>query len=181
METAYTPKFGLEEWRLVYGVALKILKAPDQAEDAAQEARFRAYRARESYMGKARFKSWLHRIAYTTALGFLRKPHYRRHQSSSPGTGEDLELANMESPAQSPEDSAKASRLATRLEGCLCGMRELDRIAFTERFLMGASERELGEKLGVSVNAAKQRAFRARRTVRQCMKTKQATGATNCA
>lgn len=180
METGFSPRFGSEEWRLAYGVALKILKAPDQAEDAAQEALFRAYRARESYAGKARFQSWLHRIAYTTALSFLRKPHYRRYQSLTSADNRHADVAQFESPNGSPEDSATASQLASRLEGCLDNMRELDRIAFTERFLLGASERELGEKLGVSVNAAKQRAFRARKTVRQCMQAKRLGGSVAC-
>lgn len=179
-QTQFTPRFGEHEWRLAYGVALKILKAPDQAEDAAQEALLRAYRARESYSGTARFDSWLYRIAYTTALGFLRKPHYRRYQSARPGSSWDREFDTFESSLQGPEDQANAAQLADRLKGCLGGMRELDRVAFTERFLLGTSERELGEKLGVSTNAAKQRAFRARRTVRQCMQAKQQSQQETC-
>ena len=179
MEPAFTPTFGDHEWRLAYGIALKILKAPDQAEDAAQEALLRAFRARASYSGTARFDSWLYRIAYTTALSFLRKPHYKRYQSPHPGTSWDREFDKWESSLQGPEDQAVVGELAHRLEGCLGDMRELDRVAFTERFLLGTSERELGEKLGVSTNAAKQRAFRARRTVRRCMQAKEA-GMTSC-
>ena len=180
MNTAFQPTFGEQEWRLAYGVALKVLKAPDQAEDAAQEALLRAYRARDSYSGMARFDSWLYRIAYTTALSFLRKPHYKRHQS--PAAGSDWDRAfdeQFESPLQGPEDQATVSELTNQLAGCLGNMAELDRMAFTERFLLGTTERELGEKLGVSTNAAKQRAFRARRTVRRCMQAK-ADGAACC-
>lgn len=165
-------RFGLDEWRLVYGVALKVLKVPDQAEDVAQEAMLRAYRARESFSGAARFESWLYRIAFTTALSFLRKPYYRRYQPPAPGCDWDSELAKLESPVLSPEDNASASQIAECLEGCLSTMGDVDRLAFTERFLRGTSERELGEILGVSTNAAKQRAFRARRTVRKCMRAR---------
>ncbi len=173
MSTLADTRFGLDEWRLVYGVALKVLKAPDQAEDVAQEAMLRAYRARESFSGAARFESWLYRIAFTTALSFLRKPYYRRYQPPAPGSDWDRELAKLESPTLSPEDNAAASEMAESLEGCLSTMRDVDRMAFTERFLHGTSERELGEMLGVSTNAAKQRAFRARRTVRKCMRAKE--------
>lgn len=162
-------RFGTKEWQLAYGVALKVLKAPDQAEDAAQEALMKAYRARQSLSGAARFEPWLHRIAYTTALSFLRKPHYRRYQPPAPGSDWDSELAEFEAPGQSPEETITANRLAERLEDCLDDMPENDRVAFTERFLRGTSERELGEILGVTTSAAKQRAFRARRTVRRCI------------
>ena len=53
--------FGDREWQLAYRVALRVLKAPDQAEDAAQDALLNAYAARESFAGRARPDSWLRR------------------------------------------------------------------------------------------------------------------------
>jgi len=162
------PRFSADEWRLAYRVALRILKAPDQAEDAAQDALLRAYRARDAFSGKARFESWLYRIAFTTALSHLRRPHYRAHYKAANDGGEDA-LARLPSNEETPAEIASASEVATCVEGCLDTMRPLDRIAFTERFIHGTSERELGQLLGVSTNAAKQRAFRARRTMRACV------------
>ncbi|RMH39694.1 MAG: sigma-70 family RNA polymerase sigma factor [Deltaproteobacteria bacterium] len=161
----YAPRFSDREWRLAYGVALRVLQAPDQAEDAAQEALLRAYRARDSYSGTARFESWLYRIAYTTALSQLRSPHHRHRRGAHDGAVLDA-LPSRDEP---PDRVAEAAQLAQCMEGCLDNLRPLDRLAFTERFLNGATERELGELLGVSTNAAKQRAFRARRAVRQCV------------
>jgi len=164
------PRFGHNEWRLAYAVALRVRKSPDQAEDAAQDAMIRAYRARDSFSGTARFESWLYRIAFTTALSHLRKPHYRARsrQVVRDVSGRDP-LYNLPANDETPAELAVAGELAHCMEGCLDGMRPLDRLAFTERFLRGTSERELGELLGVSTNAAKQRAFRARRTLRQCV------------
>lgn len=165
-------KFGTREWNLVYRVALRVLKAPDQAEDAAQEAMLRAYKARDKFEGRSRFESWLHRIAFTTAVGFLRSPHHRRRHQPANGNDSMGVLADMPAEDLSPEDNAKASELASSLQGCLSTMGEKDRVAFTERFIRGTSERDLGKILGVSTNAAKQRAFRARRTIRQCLASK---------
>ena len=167
---SYTPQFGEDEWKLAYSVALRVLKSPDQAEDVAQDALIRAYRARDSYEGRARFKSWLYRIAYTTALSHLRKPHQRARmaaaQDDSAADGVLAELPSNDVPA---DDVVEANKLASSMHGCLENLRDLDRVAFTERFLNGTSEKELGELLGVSTNAAKQRAFRARRAVRACV------------
>lgn len=164
----HEPRFGPSEWRLAYGVALRILKSPDLAEDAAQDALMRAFRARDSFSGKARFESWLYRIAFTTALSHLRRPYYRAHYKPA-NDGDPDALTRLPAEDEAPDELASASEIATCMEGCLDTMRPLDRIAFTERFINGTSERELGQLLGVSTNAAKQRAFRARRALRDCV------------
>ncbi len=154
--------FGNTEWQLAYRVALKVLKAPDQAEDAAQETLINAYLARHTFAGRAKPHSWLYRIAHNTALSYLRKPFHRRYASDDV----HLILEKQTLHCDSPEDTAVARQIAGRLRQCLDTLGTKDRVAFTERFIQGTTERELGTILGVSTNAAKQRAFRARRMVR---------------
>ncbi len=159
--------FGPDEWQLAYRAALEVLHTRDQAEDAAQEALLRAYLARDSFAGRARPHSWLYRIAHNTALSQLRRPFVRRY------AGDDVDAVVEEgaagAPAHTPESAAVYAQLAGNLSCCLANLRPADRRAFIERFLLGTSERELGAILGVSSNAAKQRAFRARRAVRAQM------------
>jgi len=155
-------RFGIREWQLAYRVALKVLKAPDQAEDAAQETLMNAYLARHTFAGRAQPHSWLYRIAHNTALSYLRKPFRRRYASDDVHTILDQQATQNDS----PEDTAAAHQLARRLGRCLETLGAKDKLAFTERFILGTTERELGTILGVSTNAAKQRAFRARRSVR---------------
>lgn len=161
-------ELGEREWRLCYRVALRVLKAPDQAEDAAQEALLRAFAARRSFRGRAAPDSWLYRIAFNAAVSHLRRPFTRRR--SGDDVDRVLDDAGRQAGGDSPETMAAAHQLAGSLEQCMRHMRPLDRLAFTERFLLGTTEKELGRLLGVSTNAAKQRAFRARRTVRTCMR-----------
>jgi RNA polymerase sigma-70 factor (ECF subfamily) len=164
--SADTLYFGEREWQLVYRVALRVLKAPDQAEDAAQDALLNAYAARESFAGRAQPDSWLYRIAFNTALSHLRRPFVRRYAATD--VHQAIDRRSDDSDDQDPEKAAMASQLASSLAQCLSTLRPKDRMAFTERFLLGTSEKELGSLLGVSTNAAKQRAFRARRSVRSC-------------
>ena len=163
--------FGKEEWQLAYRVALKVLKTPDQAEDAAQDALLSAYRARDRFAGNSKPASWLYRIAHNTALSHLRKPFMKRYAAVDVAQViESLGPCNEMVPAnESPEEISSARELASNLDSCLGCMRPNDRLAFTERFILGTSERELGRILGVSTNAAKQRAFRARRTIQTCV------------
>ena len=163
-------KFGKDEWQLAYRVALRVLKTPDQAEDAAQDAMLSAFRARDRFAGNSRPESWLYRIAHNTALSYLRKPFIRRYAPVDVGQVLDSLGHDQLLPAnESPEEMVAARELADDLDQCLGNLRPKDRLAFTERFLLGTTERELGEILGVSTNAAKQRAFRARRTVQLCV------------
>lgn len=158
-------RFGQQEWQLAYRAALGVLKSPDQAEDAAQEALIAAYRARDSYRGHGHPHTWLYRIARNTALSALRRPFARRYCAADVNQLIDDRASN-DQHAQSPEQDAMASQLARAVDASLDQLTADDRIAFTERFILGTSERELGEILGVTTNAAKQRAFRARRRVR---------------
>ena len=168
MQDSAALQFGAHEWNLAYRVALRVLKAPDQAEDAAQDALMSAYAARESFAGRSRPDSWLYRIAFNTALSHLRRPFRRRYNSAD--VFETIDKRSLEPTGDSPEETAMAREVADNLGECLSCLREKDRLAFTERFLLGTSEKELGEILGVSTNAAKQRAFRARRSVRSCFR-----------
>lgn len=160
--------FGQREWQVAYRAALRVLKSPDQAEDAAQEALIQAYRARDSFRGHGHPHTWLYRIARNTALSLLRRPFTRRYAPVDVNQLID-ERAKNDDRSQSPEHDAIAGQLAGCVDNCLASLNSQDRIAFTERFLLGTSERELGEILGVTTNAAKQRAFRARRHVRGCV------------
>lgn len=146
----------------MYRVALHVLRAPDRAEDAAQDALLRAYQARHTFEGRSQPDAWLYRIAYRTALSHLRQPFVRRFVAADVYAMID-ETSLQESSA---EGDIAANRLAAALDECLQSMRRADRVAFVERFVLGTSERDLGSILGVTANAAKQRAFRARRHVR---------------
>lgn len=57
---------------MVYGLALRILRTPQDAEEAAQDSFVKAYRHLPSYAGNSKFSTWLYSIAYRTALSKLR-------------------------------------------------------------------------------------------------------------
>ena len=52
----------------VYTVALRMVTDRDLANDVAQEAFVRAWRAMGQFRGDAKFSTWMHRIAVNTAL-----------------------------------------------------------------------------------------------------------------
>jgi RNA polymerase sigma-70 factor (ECF subfamily) len=156
-------QFGLREWQLTYRAAMRVLKQPHLAEDAAQDALLNAYRSRHTFRQGGRYHSWLYRVAVNTAIRHLRR---RRHPVGGASHLSNHDLQKIPSPGHNAEEVISASELSECVSTCLRQLSAIERLAFTERFLMGTSESDLGKLMGVSTNTAKQRAFRVRRKVR---------------
>lgn len=75
--------------------------------------------------------------------------------------------------ADSSEDSEKEyarREFQAILEQCLGSLPELDRTAFVRREIDGLSNQEIAARLGLSVPATKSRLFRARLSLRRCLR-----------
>ena len=57
----------------VYGLALKMVRNPEDAEDVLQDTFLRAYRGIKSFQGASTFSTWIYRITANSALMRLRK------------------------------------------------------------------------------------------------------------
>jgi RNA polymerase sigma factor (sigma-70 family) len=58
---------------MVYTVCLRMLTSEADAEEAAQDVFVKAFRAIESFQAKAKFSTWLYRIAYNHCISEIRK------------------------------------------------------------------------------------------------------------
>jgi RNA polymerase sigma-70 factor (ECF subfamily) len=59
--------------KMVYGISYRMLLDREEAQDAAQEAFLKAFRALPSFKGGSKFATWLYRIAANACLDLLRK------------------------------------------------------------------------------------------------------------
>jgi len=59
--------------KLVYTLAIKLLKKPEEAEEMAQDTFIKAYQKLDSYEGKSKFSTWLYSITYNGCISELRK------------------------------------------------------------------------------------------------------------
>jgi RNA polymerase sigma factor (sigma-70 family) len=59
--------------KLVYTLALKLLKRPEDAEEMAQDTFIKAFQKLDSYEGKSKFSTWLYSITYNGCISELRK------------------------------------------------------------------------------------------------------------
>ncbi len=151
---------GADERRFVYAVVRRIVGSDADAEDVAQDALLLAYRHLASFRGEARFRTWLYRIATTTALGHLRRT--RRARLHVPA--DELRLAD-------PAKSADAVLAEAELDALV--RRAVDALDPPYRDVLrlraDANEAEAAAQLGISVANVKIRAHRARKQLRDAL------------
>jgi RNA polymerase sigma-70 factor (ECF subfamily) len=59
--------------KMVYTLALKLMKKPEVAEEMAQDTFIKAFQKLDSYEGKSKFSTWLYSITYNACISELRK------------------------------------------------------------------------------------------------------------
>lgn len=163
----------------IYYTALKILKNPEDAMDATQEAFINAYRHIGDFEGTAQFSSWLHRIAVNVCLGRLRKNEIPIDDAASQllqnHTNEDGDfVAYDNSPSPLIEDlDGEPAREFFRIE-----LTEIIKSAVAQlspdyqhivimRCVEEMSHQEIASVLEINEGAAKTRMLRARRLLKK--------------
>lgn len=147
--------------RMVYRIAYSVVRNHHDAEDAAQEAFLRVWRASSKLPEIADRKAWIARIAWNVAND--------RRRAASPET--DLEsLANgvAERYARQPdvEESAAGAELQRLLEALIAGLPPKLRDVLVLSTVEELEAAEIGRVLDMSSAAVRVRLFQARRLLR---------------
>jgi RNA polymerase sigma-70 factor (ECF subfamily) len=122
-----------------------------------QEAYVSAYAHLADFAGRARFSTWLLRIAVNEAFA-----HRRRGLRLAPLGDDDTEVQSMASPTRGPEDHASDHELGELLEQSVDALPEGFRTVFMLRAVEQLSVAETAEVLGVPEETVKTRLHRAR-------------------
>jgi len=150
--------------RRVYRTLLGIMKNPQDAEDALQDAFLRAYLAIGTFEGRANFYTWLTRIAINSALGILRKRRCRPETSLDATLRlEDMgPLVDLRDSALNPEqiyaEHEERENLVQAIQRLPLGVRSAIQMHVSGDW----SVREVACRLNISEAAAKSRLYRAR-------------------
>ncbi len=130
--------------------ASAITRDPALAEDAAQEAFLRAFRALPRYRPEGSFRAWVRTIATRAAIDLLRR---RRPEAA----------ISVIAPPVARETSRDDADL---LVAALAALAPIDREILIAREVEGAADREIARRLGLSVTGLRVRVHRARRKLR---------------
>ena len=141
--------------RRVYGVALRIVRAHDVADDVAQEAFVRSWRSLDRFELGRPFGPWVCRIAANLAVNHVRSPRARE---------EGLPEGHAETPSADPGPlgavlDAEARRL---LDEAVAALSPEQRAVFVLRTAEDMSYDEIAGALGISPGTVMSRLFRAR-------------------
>jgi len=143
--------------RRLFRAVRSILREDAEIEDVIQEAYVSAYAHLADFSGRARFSTWLTRIAVHEAFARLRKRR-RLEQLDGPSTEEE-EAVTAE---PSPEQRASDGELRVLLEEVVDGLPEAFRTVFVLRAVEQLSVAETAEVLGIPEDTVKTRLHRAR-------------------
>jgi RNA polymerase sigma factor (sigma-70 family) len=131
------------------------------AEDAAQEAYVKAWRALRRFRRGAPFRPWILRIVVNEARN-RRRSAGRRSQLALRAAG-----AATEESAPSPEESLLSRERRAALLAAVDELGGDARDVIACRYLLGLSEAETADVLGVPVGTVKSRSARALETLRR--------------
>ncbi len=148
----------------LYRAARAILRDEAEAEDVLQQAYVNAYAHLRQFDGRAKFSTWLTRIAVNEAITRARRRgRYEPLDDDETGGGETAMAAR----GQDPEHQAFAGELGRLLEAAVDALPDGAREVFVLRDIEGLSTTEASECLGVSEDVVKTRLSRARAALRR--------------
>jgi RNA polymerase sigma-70 factor, ECF subfamily len=149
--------------------AYRFIGRRDRAEELVQDAFLQIYRARGRYEAKARFTTYLYRVATNLCLNELRRFEYQGKTEPLEGNlnrDDDAgrELADDRIPAA--EDRLAGMETGGRIKGVLDKLPPNQRVALLLSRVEGLSYQEVAKCLETTESAVKSLIFRATQTLR---------------
>ena len=129
----------------------------DLAADLTQETYRKAWQALPGFDGRARFSTWLYRIAYNAFLNHARRPLRAVAFEGDAPVRQD--------PGQSAEETTGNSEIFLRLRRAILVLPEDLRFSVTARFWAGQSVADIARHEGVTTVAIRKRLRRALATL----------------
>ena len=148
---------------MAYNVALRMLRDPEDAQDAVQEAFISAYRAFPRFKGQSKLSTWLYRIVVNACLMKIRKDKSRAKYLDQTGYDDTVVRDWRNDPVQATMNG----ELRDTLEGGLDQLSPDLRMAVALRDIQGFSTEEAADMLGITVASLKSRLHRARILLRK--------------
>lgn len=157
-------------FRLVY----RIIGREEVVEDLVQEVFLKAFYSLKTFQGKARFSTWLHRLAVNTCLDHLKKKRVNLsfNQICLEESNHFFSQGSWFSPLphRNPEETLSQKELAKKLQEALEDLSPEDKTVIILRELLGHSYQEIAEIMDWPIGTVRNRLFRSRRALQDTLK-----------
>ncbi len=151
----------------VVKLVMRYVRSPAEAEDIAQEAFIKAYRALPQFRGDSAFYTWLYRIAINTAKNAVasRDRSPVDYDLDLQNSEESYELQGRLKDSETPEALALTEEIRVIVNAAMEALPEDLRTAIMLRELEGLSYEEIAASMDCPVGTVRSRIFRAREAI----------------
>jgi RNA polymerase sigma-70 factor (ECF subfamily) len=156
----------LEHLDALYGVAFRLTKDPNAAEDLVHDTIVKAVRAREQFKRGTNLKAWLLRIQTNTFINRHRRGGLERDVLEGPDAGPLADRwigASTMRAMRDPERDMLAPLLQAEVKAALDELPEHFRLAIVLSDIEGLSYKEIADVMGCPVGTVMSRLHRARK------------------
>jgi RNA polymerase sigma-70 factor, ECF subfamily len=153
----------------VLNICFRFVQNREDAEELAQETFVEVYRSVSRFRGDATLTTWIHRIAVSKSLSFIRQQNrQRRGGSQRQRLHVSIDTVNPPSDRQAdPHEILERQERQLALERAIDSLPSNQRVALTLSRYDGISHREIAAVLNVSVPAVEALLHRARTTLKK--------------
>ena len=153
----------------VQALALRILRDREAARDATQDAFLKAYAALDRFEGRAKFGTWMYRLAYNHCLDLKRKDRSLQHVEWEDERGDVGESPTHAPPPPEPGVEVERRELRGQLAVAVESLGEEARETLLLREIDGLSYAQIAELLGIPEGTVMSRLHHARRRLREAL------------
>lgn len=149
----------------VFTIALKYTPMREDAEEIAQDAFVKAYRALKDFRGDSKFSTWLYSIVNSTSITFLRKKKLDIHSLDSEHVFEVADSQASDNKANQIEQKSKVAMVAQAIDL----LNPDDAKIITLFYKAEQSLEEIAKILNIETNTVKVKLHRARQRLKEKM------------
>jgi len=148
-------------------LVMRYVRNPAEAEDIAQEAFIKAYRALPQFRGDSAFYTWLYRIAINTAKNAVvsRDRSPVEYDLDRNNNEESYDMQGRMKDSETPEGLVLTDEIRSTVNAAIDALPEDLRTAIVLRELEGLSYEEIAAAMDCPVGMVRSRIFRAREAI----------------
>ena len=151
----------------VYSLAYRMVGNEADAQDLAQEAFVRSWRALDSFQFSSQFSTWLYRLTSNICIDFLRAQKKRKHISLTVLQDDEQQQWDMPDHRPLPEEQMIVAQEREALSNAIASLDPEYRQVLILRIVNDCSYQQISEILGIREGTVKSRLSRAREQLRK--------------